>query len=416
MTDTPLNRIEINEIELDSSKDTSTPVSDTDKAKKSLAEVEANQESVTTIKTLIDSIIDSIAKSQSMLTRAALFWGKLPLWQKIGAGVLLIAPTLILGIVLQLTILIIISALTLITFVPTSLILDDHYKHDEQVTDKLKDSMTIMATSLESVIETMEDLRAKLADQIENFHRENGRLTNGIIDLSSQINVLASKSKELRETEQELRAIQLDLENTEKTLRLSVQEHTELVQKNQQEIDATTAAFEINQDELSKSILELDTVRTTLGKTIEDNQKVAQIMKETVEKLAKSFILDEQDRNEFQTKLKSFITNKEKTFNEIAQRICKANQELSLVRDELNRTNLRYQSLLDRQANQLDRLDKSATPAVKPKTDDPEVTPARNAHKIKKFGIHARSNKSHQPEHQNAHAPDENSMRQVSVR
>lgn len=412
MTDTPLNSSEINEMELDSSKETTSPVAEPDKAKKSLAEVEANQESVATIKALIDSIIDSIAKNQSMLTRAALFWGKLPLWQKIGTGLLLIAPTLILGIVLQLSILIIISALTLITFVPTSLVLDDHYKHDEQVTDKLKDSMTIMAISLEAVLDTMEELRLKLANQIENFHLENERLTNGIIDLSSKVDTLSSQSKELMKMEQEFRAIQLELEDAEKTLHLSLKEKSELLQKNQHAIDTTKNAFAVNQDELSKTILELDAVRFTLGKTIADNQSVTVILKETVEKLAKSFILDETARNEFQTKLEHFITDKEKTFNEIAQRICKANQELSLVRDELNRTNLRYQSLLDRQASQLDRLDKSRSTDIKTQIDATEAAPIKNAHRIRKFGIHAIQNNSQH----SIQVSDENSVQQNLVR
>ncbi|WP_298627904.1 LegC2/C7 family Dot/Icm T4SS effector [uncultured Legionella sp.] len=412
MTDTPVNSLEINEMELTSSIDTPSSLLNTDKAKKSLAEIEENEQSVATIKALIDSIIDSIAQNQSMLTRAALFWGKLPLWQKIGVGLLLIAPTLILGIVLHISLLIIISALTLITFVPTSLALDNHYEHDEQVTDQLKDSMTIMATSLESVLDTMEHLRSKLAHQIDNFHQENERLINGIISLSSQIDKLTTKSKELAKTEQELRAIQVDLENLDKTLRISVEEQTERLTKNQQEIDSTSQAFKANQDELAKTTQELDAVRKNLGKVIEDNQNVTQIMKETVEKLAKLFILDDQTRNEFQLKLDDFLTNKEKTFNEIAARIYKANQQLSLTRDELNRTNLRYESLLKRQTEQLNKLDMPARPS---ETDDSEVIIGKNAHKIRKFGINART-PSHHPEPQEIHTSDENIMRQRSVR
>ncbi len=392
MTDTPTNSLEANRMKLDTSSNTL----DSTKAKQSIAEVETNQGSVATIKALIDSIIDSIAKNQSMLTRAALFWGKMPLWQKIGIGILLIAPTLILGIILQLTALIIISALTLIAYIPTSYILDNHYEHDEQVTDKLKDSMTIMATSLEAVLETMDEIKSKLADQIESFHNENERLTTGIIDLSSKIDLLMQESRELIKTEQELRVIQLELENTEKKLRRSVDEHTELLQKNKQELENTSKAFEENQTELSKTTLELEKVRSELSKEIDKNLKVTAALKKTVEEIAPTFIMDEEIIIEFQKKLEQFISDKEKTCVQLVQRICDATKELSLVKDELQRTECRFKALLERQAQSVDQLAKKSESAPsQSKPDAQKTSSADNAKKIQKFGINARQRQNH---------------------
>ncbi|HIF0302623.1 TPA: hypothetical protein ACXYLJ_002929 [Legionella pneumophila] len=50
-------------------------------------------------------------------------------------------------------------------------------------------------------------------------------------------------------------------------------------------------------------------------------------------------------------------TNKEKSFDQVAERICEAERKLSVVTKQLEESNQRYRKLLDRQEQQIIRLE-----------------------------------------------------------
>ncbi|MBL7479135.1 LegC2/C7 family Dot/Icm T4SS effector [Legionella bononiensis] len=438
MTDTPVSNDKINGTELDATIDTpssnievdntllsqdalkdsqehsakikaifdqSSTIIDVEKVNKSLKEVEETQKGVSEIKTLINSIIDNMAKNQSMLTRAALLWGKVPLWQKIGLGTVLIAPTLILGIALQIYMLIAISALTLIAYIPSSVVLDNHYNHDEQITDRLKESMEGLAQSLVNLIHTMEHLSVQLAGEIEQFQQENERLTDAISDLSEQVSKLTNEAVELQKTEQELRSIQQSLEQTDQELKLTLEEKTKLYEQIKTEINKVTLAFEKNQRELSQKTLELNRVQRDMGQQLNNLNGVAQSLQKVVETYADQIIKNEQDRTIFQSRLTEFVTNREKSFEEVAKRIEKRNEELLIVQNKFNGLQEEYQALLKRQGNEIQRLEQeipanksSKTVSVKPNNGQTEEKPSKHAHHIKNLGLHAEK-KKHRSRH-----------------
>ncbi|CZI33469.1 Uncharacterised protein [Legionella pneumophila] len=83
--------------------------------------------------------------------------------------------------------------------------------------------------------------------------------------------------------------------------------------------------------------------------------------------------------------MNDFLSNKEQSFNDVAQRICEAERELCLVKEELNFSNKRYQELLERQeevVNRLEQLQLSRKP-----------TPYSNAKVLGKLGIMATEEK-----------------------
>ena len=386
--------------------DQSSAIIDVENVNKSLKEVQETQKGVSEIKTLINSIIDNMAKNQSMLTRAALMWGKVPLWQKIGLGTVLIAPTLILGIALQIYILIAISALTLIAYIPSSVVLDNHYNHDEQITDRLKEGMEGLAQSLVNLIHSMENLSVQLAGEIEQFQQENERLTAAICNLSEQVSILTNEAEELKKTEQSLRYIQQSLEKTDQDLKLTLEEKTRVNEQIKVEITQVTQAFEKNQRELSQKTLELNQVQLEMGQQLKNLNTVAQSLQSVVETYADQTIKNEQDRAIFQSRLTAFVTDREKSVEEVAQRIQKRNEELLIVQDKFERLQEKYQALLKRQGNEIQRLEqeipskKSSKPvSVKPTNGQTEEKPMKHAHHIKNLGLHAEKKKPRSRHH-----------------
>jgi DNA repair exonuclease SbcCD ATPase subunit len=320
----------------------------TDRVKHILEEIETTTSFRDELKQKIDTIIDSITQNRSLFSRAATFWGNLALWQKIGLGFLLIAPTLILGIVVHLS-LIALSVLTLVVYVTFSFIFDNHHERDDHINDCLKETMVHMADSLDSMINSLASLRHELAKEIEHFQQENKRLTLNISALTNEIEALTEQIDNLISTEQKLKAVQLDLNQTNRELYLSVEEHSRLLLINRTELDQITKAIEQTHLDLSEKIAELKQVKKDLGLEIVKAKEASSILYDGVMRLSEAVLVNEQHRDLFQEKLNEFISDNGKSFDEVALRIREAEQELSRVKEELNQSNKRYHMLLERE-------------------------------------------------------------------
>jgi uncharacterized membrane protein len=74
-----------------------------------------------------------------------------------------------------------------------------------------------------------------------------------------------------------------------------------------------------------------------------------------VEALSKTVIADEEQRTSFQLRLNEFLNNKEKIFDQVAERICEAEHKLSVVTKQFEQNNQRYRKFIDRQEQQIIR-------------------------------------------------------------
>lgn len=357
MTDTPVTNLAVDLMEESTATDNSPPAENKKKLIKNLKELEATQENFDQIKKHISSIIDSLVKNRSLFSRAAVYWENMPLWLKIIAGVVLVVPTLVLGIAIHVTTLIVISVLTLVAYVASALVLENHVQKEEHITERLKENMLGLADSLGSVIESFEPLRKQIAEEIEYFHQENERLNLNTTELSEQIEQLTTQAEQLQKTEQSLRKTKEKLENTADTLDVKVKIQEELLLINKAELQKIKEEIEKNELELSEKISELNQVKQEMGVEIERTESIAQVLKKTVEKLSQTAIKDQNHRESFQNKLNDFFANKEESFNKVAKRICDAEHELCLVKEELNFSNKRYQELLERQEHVIKRLE-----------------------------------------------------------
>lgn len=356
MTDTTEIKNDIKGMEPDNSSDAQNIKS----IKASLEEFESTQNNINEIKKHINSIIDAIAQNRSMFTRAAQFWGERPLWQKIGIGLLVTLPTLILGIVFNIVLFYTACVVTLASYVTSSYILDNHNEHDEKITAQLKDGMVDLANALEHVIQSLDTLRSDLSNEIEVLHKENERLASKITQLCAQVNLVSEQGVKLKKTEQELLAIKIELEQKTGSLTKTVEEQKELLQINHDELEQIRQNMDKNHEDLSKTIVELDQVRQELGLEITKVNKISTTLQNHIKEMSEAVIMDDTQRSAFQEKLEVFIKNKEASFQKIAERIFQTERELSLVKDELNRNNRRNQELLERQEQQIALIEHSA--------------------------------------------------------
>ena len=94
-----------------------------------------------------------------------------------------------------------------------------------------------------------------------------------------------------------------------------------------------------------------------MGKEVEQARSVGLVLSGTVETFSNIVIQDKEQRAAFQNRLEDFLNNKEKSFVEVAERICEAEHKLSVVTKQLEQSNQRYRKLLDRQEQQIIRLE-----------------------------------------------------------
>lgn len=302
----------------------------------SLATLSKTQKQLGALKDNLNNIIDAMNQHQSILSTMAKFWGERPLWQKITAGTILVVPALILGLALQWAIVTTLSMLTLVTFITVSLLFDNHYSHIELSTTELKSGIAGLADFLSNTIIALETLSKQLADEISKMQKENETLSNQVKKLDDQLQSFSTQVALLTQTEE-------NLKNNIKDLEINLQKQSDLLKE--------------TQSELSLKIVELSEVKTAMGLEIEKSKKVAQTLQGVVETLSSTVIEDKENQTKFQNRLNDFLSNKETSFDQIADRICEAEKKLALVQVELKQSNARYQALLDRHEQEITRLE-----------------------------------------------------------
>lgn len=345
------------------------------KNKEHLDQVLLTQKELDQIKTNLNKMIDAMAFNPSLFSRAARYWGELPLWQKIIAGGILIVPLFTIAILVQVAVLFAISIFTLITYTAGSILLDNHHRNNINSTENLKTGIAGLADALGKVILSLDALREQLGVQIEQFQQENQQLSENVSNLNDEIQSLNEQSELLKSTEKALRATQIDLEQTAGTLKISLEEQTQLQTRTQAELDQVKLGFEKNQKDLAEKISEFGAVKTQMSSEIEKGRLVVETLKGALESLSKTLLQDKKQQQAFKEKLDVFLSNEEASFHLIAERIGKAERQLVLVTAELTQTKdqldanvKRYEQLLNREEQHIIRFEKiEPSPTQKPK-------------------------------------------------
>lgn len=366
-----------------------------------LEELGTLQNTLSDIKKSIDAIIDAMGKNQSFFTRAAKIWGKMPLWQKIGAGILFVAPSLVVGIVLQLIIPYVISALSLTLFSISSYIFNNHHDNVQKVTDDLKVTMGGLADIMERTIESFNIIREKIATEIEYFQKENDRLSITITEFSKQIENLSNHIESLKKTQTQLQAKGADLERLAQSFKESIHTYEDLLAINQFELAQINNEMDQNQIDLTTAIAELNNVKNEMGEELIKLQAIITANQSVIDtyltQITKFDLVDEDSADQIKSKLDNFFTEKEDSFKIVAQRIYEAERELAQIKEELHQSLRKKQILLERGEKAIE-LQAKATPGNRDATKENTPQTNKNAEALQKFGFLAVDCENTQPE------------------
>lgn len=349
------DKLEVTPIQHPELIETSPPTEPVSSEKKNMEDMLLTQEHLKTIKKDLHTMIDVMSQNPSLFARAANYWGELPLWQKIIAGIVLIIPTLVIAFFTHGALFLAISVFTLFTYVGASLILDNHYSSVTNTSDNLKAGISGLADVLGIVIQSLETLHQELAASLEQFQLENEKLAGKVIDLDDQVQKLTIQTERFRTAVQSLEETKNQLEQSTTTLTSTVQEHTKLLEKTSAQLEQTQSDYEISQQQLRDKITELNQVKTEMGLELEKTRKISTALKATVDMLSDISLKDNEQRVKLLEKLDTFLADEKASFDKIADRICEAEVKLALVQEELVAANERYNKLLERQEKQADR-------------------------------------------------------------
>lgn len=323
----------------------------------SLVQLNETQQQLTQVKDNLNSIFDAMAENPSLFSQAATYWGDLPLWQKIIGGIIITIPTLTAGIVVNIGALIAISGVTVIGYTATSLLLDDHNNCNTLILERLRQGINSLADILAITIMALDNIRLKFEKGIERFIEENFKLTQNITQLSGQVDLLTDQVEQFIDTEKQLRLTKEALEIETKKLKKSVDKQDEILQQTQQQLIAAQNEYHESQNQLSEKIVELRIVRTSMEEEIAKAKSINEVLSHTVQDMAIHVVADGEQRKAFDARLQSFVTDVDKSFVDITDKICKADEEAKQIRDELKHTTESYHELLEIHQKQIIRLE-----------------------------------------------------------
>lgn len=323
----------------------------------SLKKITSVKEDLLKVKGTLVAIVDTMADDPSMITRWSKSWGELPLWQKILGGVALSGPAVAAGLFAHVAALMVIGGVTGVAYTASGIILDDHHIHNVNIAQRLKQGVSDLADLLMLTINALEKIANDLKVEIEKFAFENTKLADNVNELRSEVESLTNQVELFMKTQDLLRETRDDLEKTADSLKNSVAEQTELLNKNEILLQQVKSDYEKNEQQLSAKIAELMAVRKAMDLEVERAKLVANTLEGTVLSLTGTVIKDGAQRAQFQENLDLFLKDKEGGFDKVATRICEAEAELEQVKKQLSDSTDRYKELLDRQEEQVTRLE-----------------------------------------------------------
>ncbi|STX51085.1 inclusion membrane protein A [Legionella busanensis] len=357
-----------------------------------LNQITSTKEQLAKIKIELDKMIDAFAQNRSLLSRAAKFWGELPWWQKVIAGSIIFVPLLAISFITHILVLIVISLFSLLAFVGGSFLLDNHHQQSQNDKSDLKTGILSLADTLGTVIESLEQLRQDLANEITKFQTENEHLKLLVEELSKQVDQLKVQVSHLVDVEQQLDVTKEKLQKTSAKFSTAVEEHKKLLEQNKLQLEKTIQDYEESQAQLSAKILELDEVKTKMGIDLEQANLVAQTLRETTEEFYKTLNSDESQQASFKERINEFLMDRSKGLDQLVDSNKEIRNKLHAVQEELKLSNERYNELLKRQEEHLDRLDKVCNPS------STSLSPTANLKKIGFYAIDDTKNRSTLPD------------------
>lgn len=298
----------------------------------SLNQIGSTEAQLCKIKESLNKLDQTFNDDPSIFTIIANFWGKRPKWLKIIIGILLFGTMVGLGIGLQLTVLIVVGLVSAAVYALSSLLLDNHFSKGKRSREQLAVSMLSLVNVLELSITELNKAQAQLKKEIiyfkEAFDKANQIYNENNQKLTEQVDLLSGQVQKLTETENKLSETQIKFEKLELDY-----------EKLQIAFDKNAADLALKIAELACKIEELAEVKQNLGSRVDELKNLVKVLSGTVNQLIETVTDDKEARANFIERLNKFLNDGQASFASIADRICRAECELSA-------SNNRYKKLL----------------------------------------------------------------------
>ncbi|WP_131783761.1 hypothetical protein [Legionella gresilensis] len=322
-----------------------------------LNQLSLNKKILEKLKIDLDKLIDTFAENSSLFSRAAIFWGKLSWWQRLGLGAVILVPLFIAALVSHLIPLLIISLSALFIFTITGFFLNNHYKHCEKDKENLKRGFLSFATILSEVIISLNKLHDQLWLTLEKLHQALKILSKQLIKLDDEMSTMRNELIILSKANAKLDVTQNQLECLVEELRLKLQEQTNFIEQSNLEFKKIMLDTETKQAELSLQITQLNQTNDSLIFQLKKAKQVGDILKNALQVISRATITDKEQRTYFQHRLQEILSKEELTLGNFAQSLVNVENDLSKVSMNFERLNHGHSSLLEQQEIQIERLE-----------------------------------------------------------
>ncbi len=335
-----------------------------------LSEIIKTRDKIEQVKQNLSIIIDSIADNPSLVTRASNAWGEWATWQKVGTGLVLTVPAVLVGAAASVASLLILGGATGVVYTTTGMILEDHHACNVNIKQRLKDGILSIASVLELTIVALDNIRLRLAEEIGKFKAENLKLSTQVSILQDQISTLTIEIGILVETEAFLRITKEGLQKQALELKKTTDLQSTLLQKNQEELVAITRDYQITQKNLSTKVEELRAVREAMSAEVTKTQNISVSLQKAVTTLSGQVLEERAQKQAFQSKLELLLTDKEESASKLMERMITTHKELKGAKEDLCANNLRNRELLAKQEELMRRLEKLDLSLVQRREDE----------------------------------------------
>lgn len=323
----------------------------------SLKKIEETKEQLAQVKKSLIGIIDSITDNASLVTRASNAWGEWPVWQKIGGGLVLSVPAILVGFAANIATLLIIGGATGFAYTATGMILEDHHICNVNIKQRLKEGVLGIAGVLEVTIIALDAIRLRLAEEVEQFNRENAKLSANVSNLSDKVNTLSIQIGIIIDANEYLSKSRQSLEEANRCLQESSAAQAALLEENQRNLLETISDYQRNQAMLTERMEELRVAKEAMAIEVDKTKRVSVALKKTVGTLSEAMLEQQADREHFDTKLQAFFADKETDFSQVIDRMHETQRNLDDTSGGLQVQNERHDALLRRQAEQVATLE-----------------------------------------------------------
>ncbi|MDR3442288.1 MAG: hypothetical protein P4L65_04665 [Legionella sp.] len=234
----------------------------------------------------LSNVIDKIHQNPSMIQGLTRSWDHLTWWEKIAGGVAVSGPTLAVGLIANIGILMAIGGVSAATYVVGGALLEDHAFHSKIMEENVKKGVMAISDTLIATIGELTSICQRLELLVLSYQKENQLLTENVNAFSIEVNGLVHQIASFRLTEEHLRTVQLKQEQTLKELQSAVVLDKILIEKNQTALNETKMAHAKCIDHLNIQIDRLTGAKTALEMDYEKAKNLATSLAQTITTLA----------------------------------------------------------------------------------------------------------------------------------